>query len=222
MLDRDALHRIYAAKVTDVAPTPEDHLAGLEAVAAAVRGETRSAAIADWSFRREQRDFAKLCNRLRVRRWYKRHPEKKRESLRAWRARNPELVRAAKRRHYAKRKLRFGKAKCDRCGETFQKKRQRSRFCSQKCLRQHGSALKAQQRNRGLRNRKASSIVLAAIAAHPWIGLRELTERLPEIRPDTVAHVVYRLSKKRGALIAVGTRRKLYALPGTAPKGTSR
>lgn len=42
MLDRDALHRIYAAKVTDGAPTPEEHLAGLEAVAAAVRGEMRA------------------------------------------------------------------------------------------------------------------------------------------------------------------------------------
>lgn len=39
MLDRDALHRIYAAKVTDGAPTPEEHLAGLEAVAAAARAD---------------------------------------------------------------------------------------------------------------------------------------------------------------------------------------
>lgn len=39
MLDRNALHRIYAGHVTDGAPTPEDHLTGLEAVAMAARVE---------------------------------------------------------------------------------------------------------------------------------------------------------------------------------------
>jgi hypothetical protein len=39
MLDRNALQRVYAAHVTDGAPTPDDHLAGLEAVAMAARAE---------------------------------------------------------------------------------------------------------------------------------------------------------------------------------------
>lgn len=39
MAERNELARVYAAHVTDGAPTPEDHLAGLAAVAEAVRSE---------------------------------------------------------------------------------------------------------------------------------------------------------------------------------------
>lgn len=40
----------------------------------------RAAALSDWSFRKEQKEFATVVNRLRVKKWAKENPEKRRRN----------------------------------------------------------------------------------------------------------------------------------------------
>jgi hypothetical protein len=68
----------------------------------------KSAALADWKFRKDDREFKKLCARLYQRNWMARerlrNPERLRARLRAWRERNREKIRAQERARRAKKR----------------------------------------------------------------------------------------------------------------------
>lgn len=61
----------------------------------------RAARMADWAFKKEQREFEVLVNRLRVKRWQKANPERVKANDRRWRMlhRQVETARVKRWRH---------------------------------------------------------------------------------------------------------------------------
>ncbi len=77
----------------------------------------KSAAIAEWSFRKSEREFGVLVNRLRVRKWQKENPAKRRATaLRWWRA-NREKANA---RHCELARKAPRSRKCDMCPVVYE------------------------------------------------------------------------------------------------------
>lgn len=79
----------------------------------------KSAAIADWQHRKEERAFGVLVNRLRVRKWQKENPERRRAIALRY-ARKPDVVVKQCAREKARRRQAF-KANtpvhtCEQCG----------------------------------------------------------------------------------------------------------
>lgn len=104
----------------------------------------KKAALLDWSFRREQRDFDKLVQRLRVRKWQKEHPAQKAASQKRYndkpssRAKMLACQKAARRRRQRAAPTLFT---CERCGVQWCKapwtRGLRPRFCGDNCYAVH-------------------------------------------------------------------------------------
>lgn len=123
----------------------------------------KSIALAEWSFRKEQRDFEKLVDRLRSRKWWRtvkaeggERYEKKKAQLRAQNkktARRKKLNELQQERRLAAFRARGEMVTCP-CGATWPKPRcvgQQRKYCSPKCARRayrqkHKEALKAKRR----------------------------------------------------------------------------
>jgi hypothetical protein len=81
----------------------------------------RQAALADWRFRKEQREFEKQIKTLRAAKWNQEHPERRKEIANTY-ARKPEVVQrqartSTARRHRARAKARVAGARVYRCKE---------------------------------------------------------------------------------------------------------
>lgn len=100
----------------------------------------KAAALADWAFRKEQAEFVKVVNRLRVRKWAKENPEKRRAIANRY-ARKPGVsdrttLLSKRRRHERHRKA--GKViVCAECRAAFCEVKPRRglprRFCTANC-----------------------------------------------------------------------------------------
>lgn len=99
----------------------------------------RAAALADWAFRKDKREFAVLVNRLRARKWAKDNPARANaRSVRWQKANRPKVNRAQNRRRFKKWAARAGAGvSCAECGVLFCEARPRRgkarRFCTPHC-----------------------------------------------------------------------------------------
>jgi len=148
----------------------------------------KSAAIADWRFRSEQRDFEKLVQRLRSRNWARREraerPEVARTRLKRWRDANRERVRAADRRRRA-RKRRTRLIACKVCAAKVPATR-RKLFCGRTCRNKFWGQHRP-PRSRGIRNMSLTATLRALIAAEPGLTLNAICERAPTLKRGSVA-----------------------------------
>lgn len=103
----------------------------------------RQAALADWSFRKEQKQFKKLVANLQARKQRKAKPELYRAIVAKSKARPEYKAAESKRRKLARLKAWQASVKelvCEECRETFRRKRngKRPRFCSHLCRVNNG------------------------------------------------------------------------------------
>jgi len=190
----------------------------------------KSAALADWSFRKEDKEFKKLCTRLYARNWARRerarHPERVQARQRAWRSANRDHVRALDRALKAlKRKPKF--IVCWTCNAPHQVKKLTTaghvvKFCSRKCANRYHGVPRARARNRGIRTMTIIPQILDVLASAPTgLNLRMLVERLPGCKRGSIATTIVAL-RKAGRVVSLGMYHgkgkgnfgNLYALPG--------
>lgn len=119
----------------------------------------RTAAIADWQFRREQEDFEVVVNRLRVKKWHRENPTKRAAKARRYwtkpEVRARQLANAKRRRQerHRKRAESFTCAECEAqwCRVPWRRwTGPRPRFCTTACLFRN----RYQQRTPGARRVK--------------------------------------------------------------------
>lgn len=115
-------------------------------------GVGKEAAMRDWRHRKEERDFAKLVNRLRVRRWVRENPERRRTYAREY-ARLPDQL--EKRRAWkAKRRAKLRRETvytCESCGSQWcrvpwMQPRSNTRFCSNRCVKRAARAAEGRRK----------------------------------------------------------------------------
>lgn len=187
----------------------------------------KSAAIADWQHRKEQREFRKLCEALYKKKWFRdiraaggERWERLRARMRAnrqrWRNDNREHVRAVDRaRKAARRKPRF--IVCAECGAKKQIRRSKargfpSRFCSTKCRNRWHGRPRAKARNRGIRQMDLVHIITAALVTRP-MTLAELRTAIPSAKAGSLATKLCTMVKA-GELVDDGKRKcRRYMVP---------
>lgn len=160
----------------------------------------KSAAIAEWSARREKKEFAKLVARLSAAKTRRENPEHVRALQNAWRARNREHVRIQDRAYKAKRR-RPRIIECIVCGvrrrvrAIVKDARRSTKFCSRKCSNKYWGKHR-KYRYRGLRCMTITADVLTALRAAEGLSLRELRARTPHLKPRSVATTLTQLKAK--------------------------
>lgn len=172
----------------------------------------RAAALSDWKFRQEQREFDRLVKRL-LDRNAKQNPKRQqqlRDSVARWRAKNPGYQSARRERLRAKFP-RFHT--CERCGlrQRLEKGRRGKgrRFCSDECRVRHHSL----KRNQGINNTRCRERVLAALGREPWLQTKQIAERtgLPF---TSVVQVLFKGVRTGLVVTDDAPTRRRYALPG--------
>lgn len=125
----------------------------------------KAAAISDWAFRKEVRDFKVLVDRLRMSQWQRENPEKKAAKDRRWR-RKPGVVAAilakAKERRAARHRAEGKVFTCqlDYCGAQFCRvpgsrgPAMHPRFCRET----HYQTWKKREKNKGAKDQKTCSV----------------------------------------------------------------
>jgi hypothetical protein len=168
----------------------------------------KAAALADWRFRKDQRDFRKLCERL---------------AQRNRRRANPDRFRSAARLHYARHRERYMamraarraqlRATCHQCGCRFAPCRLKpAKWCTKKCANAYW-AKHRKSRNRGLRNRQLTPTLIEALRASPWLTLSELLARTGTKYRSTAGALT--VACQVGILIHDGRKMdRRYAAPG--------
>lgn len=155
----------------------------------------KTAAVADWMARTEQRGYDKLFRRLYARNWARKDraadPERARARLRRWRAAHVERVREAGREARRARVRAAAPSNirtCDQCGARWclvPLVGRKARFCGRACANQwHGSR---RNRSRGLRNMDIRPQVLATLDVHGPLRLAELAALLPHVKRGSMA-----------------------------------
>lgn len=180
----------------------------------------RAAAMADWAFRKEQREGDKLIARLYQRHWARRerrrHPERVRARLQRWRDANREHVRALERTRRAKRR-RPVVIVCKECGKR-EERRRRAAYCSAKCRGKRIWQARAKARNRGIRNMGIREQLLAIIRAEPGLTLREIHARAPGAKYGSCATLLCTLVKA-GAVVREARRYRMSPSNSTTKEG---
>jgi hypothetical protein len=138
----------------------------------------RSAAMADWAFKKDNAGFEAMCARLYQRNWARKyrtaHPDRVRANLARWRQRHASTLRERDRVRRAAVRV----PRIITCCVCQVQKRVRAivtvagratKFCSKKCANQYHSAIRARARNRALRGdeRPLHDAVEAFFARHP-------------------------------------------------------
>lgn len=183
-------------------------------------------ALSDWSFRKEEREFKKLCARLYSRNWARRarerDPARVRERQNRWRLANRDHVRAVERRYKARKRKAFVNT-CKNCGGQFRPKRYRKAiWCSRKCSNHFHGVARAKARNRGLRNMELTSTLVSVLGETPWLTLPEIAARVPGSKYGSIASKLSAACKTGEIAHDGGKMGRRYALPGAAPCGTPK
>lgn len=180
----------------------------------------KAAALAESAFRRENREFKKLCTRLYARNWARKRrrerPEHVRGLLNGWRAKNRERINAKERARRAKKRVPI-RLVCKGCGKSFVAKRRtvprgETKWCSAKCRRHASSVAAAKRRNRGIRNMQIGPTVFEVLRATPGLTLAEIHERAPSVKRGSLA-------TKLSVWVKAGTVERVdgrYRLPASA------
>jgi hypothetical protein len=130
----------------------------------------KAAALADWSFRKDEKAFARLVNSLRVRKWQRENPEKSRAKARRWWAKHREEA-LAKQRERSRRAPR--QQTCDVCQKPFALPYPHPRGsvpkrCSDECRREatNRQARKDQAKKRRATGQAVSSCTVCGRPGH--------------------------------------------------------
>lgn len=191
----------------------------------------KAAALADWSFRKEDREFKKLCEKLYKRKWFQQIKaeggerwQRLRARLRAthirWRENNRERSRELARKAAAKKRAKKRpvppSVTCGVCGEKRRVRAARTdfaraRWCSKKCSNLYW-AKHRKPRNRGIRQMNLVPLITSALQAGP-MTLAELRAAIPSAKPGSLATKLCTMVQA-GELADDGKRmRRRYSLP---------
>lgn len=169
----------------------------------------KSAAMADWAHRKEDREynalFARLYARNHARLRRERDPEGVRSALNAWRASNREHVNdldRARKRAARTRELkalgatfrvvdgvavRVYRIVCPVCLSEPEMLQPNAKFCSKTCANRWHGVPRARARNRGLRNMSLAATAMTHLEIEPGLTLGELHARMRTTKYGSLA-----------------------------------
>ena len=167
----------------------------------------KAAALADWSFRKEQQEFEAYCKRLqarnRARKERQEHPEQVRARCNAWRAANHERYRKMENARRAdKRVMRM--IVCDVCLTIVPSNGKFKRFCGQTCRNQWHGVPRARARCRGIRTMTIRHDVMEILRAGGPMTLAQVRAAGPQLKQGSVATMLCVLTKA-GILVTRGS-----------------
>lgn len=170
----------------------------------------RAASLAEWAFRKEQREGDRLIATLYQRQWARKEraqrPELVRERQNRWRAENREHVRAHERAYRAKRRKPFVMV-CKECGKREERAR-RADYCSQKCRGQRWWKARSAAKNRGIRHMGLRDQLLTIVRTEPGLTLKEIHGRVPGAKYGSCATLLCELAKA-GVVLREGRRYRM-------------
>lgn len=152
----------------------------------------RAAALSEWVSKKEKREFKLLCLRLYrrnyARKLRKNNPEKVRTKLRAWRRKTRTLRLERERdQRAARRKPITLTCQNPDCGQSFSTRRYRhAKWCSKACSNAVNGP-KRKSRNRGIRNRKLSTTLMAILTEESGLTLAEIAALASGAKRNSIA-----------------------------------
>ncbi len=181
----------------------------------------KAAAIAEWSHKREKRQFAKLIARLAAAKRFKDDPEHVRSIWRRFRERNRTRLNAemvARRAKVRKPKI----CVCVVCGDRKRVKqvvRGGVRFtCSTKCRNKYWSPIRLARKRRGLRTMSIRPDIFAVLRDGP-AQVKEIAARCPHLKRRSIITTVYALARAGQLVVSgswggkgAGARSRVYAI----------
>lgn len=149
----------------------------------------KSAALADWAHRKEDKEYARLFERL-----YKRN--RRRLALIAMGVPFLSVDGVAKRVFHIV---------CHVCQRPIDKSQKSAQWCSKRCANRYHSIPRSRARNRGLRNMTVAPRAMTFLELEPGLTLRQLLERMPDAKYGSLATLLCQWTKA-GILIHLDKR----------------
>jgi len=174
----------------------------------------KAAAMAEYAWKREKREFAALCMRLYRRNWARRwrqlNPERARSIYRRWQANHREQIRASDRaRRVRRRAMNPILCCCAQCSQSWEITRgRRSRFCSRHCR----NAWHSRRRSIGPRVAPIVVAIIDHLRDHPWSTKAQIWASAPWLSGAGLSVRLYEMARA-GRLSRRGSRKRMeYSL----------
>lgn len=185
---------------------------------------SRQRGIDEWRQRKDDEEFERLCNRLRVRKWKDDNPDRRRDYVKrhyrankarlkarasAWYQANRNAVLA--RRHAEVVEARQGRS-CDECGASLDNRRSDARYCSKPCQQRGGY----KRRGQGKARVDLRAAICGALRDRPWQTARQIADSAGAKYRSVASKLT--LLRRQGAVVTDGSKHgRRYALADNTP-----